>query len=239
MPVDLQRARGKNNNVAVLHYAPRRPRAVTLVVGHGYSSSKHNLDALCGFLSSHGFDVYNLDFPGHKLGASGGVLRGIEDCIDAYQAVIAHARAANDQPVYLVGHSMGAMTGLFTAALDETIRGVVSIATGYGRPSALAALKAAGAIDFRSSYVEGIDLPHLVADVDEWYERSLPKMSGRPLLFVAASRDGMVSQASVRELYDRAPDPKTLVIIESDHTYAGEHARGDVLEWLNHLHPRG
>ena len=238
MPVDLQRAQGKNNNVAVLHYAPRRPRGVNLVVGHGYSSSKHNLDPLCAFLSSHGFDIFNLDFPGHKLGASGGTLRGVEDCVDAMQAVIAHARAANEQPVYLIGHSMGAMTALFTAALDETVRGVVSIATGYGRPSALDALKAAGAMDFRSSYVDGVDLQTLVSGVDEWYERSLPKLAGRPLLFIAASRDAMVAPKSVRELYDRAPEPKTFLTVESDHTYTGEHARGEVLEWLNRLHPR-
>lgn len=238
MPVDLQRAQGKNNNVAVLHYAPRRPRGVTLVAAHGYSSSKHSLDPLCSFLSSHGFDIYNLDFPGHKLGASGGTLRGIEDCVDAMQATIAHARATHDQPLYVVGHSMGAMTALFAAALDPTIRGVVAIATGYGRPSALSALRAAGAVDFRSSYVDGVDLPTLVADVDGWYERSLPQLAGRPLLFVAASRDGMVSPKSVRDLHDRSPEPKSYVTIESDHTYAGEHARGEVLEWLNHLHPR-
>lgn len=239
MPVDLQRAQGANNNVAVLHYAPRRPRGVTIVAGHGYSSSKHSLDALCGFLSSHGFDIYSLDFPGHKLGASGGTLRGIEDCVDAMQATVAHARSFNDQPVLVLGHSMGAMTALFTAAADESIRAVVSIATGYGRPSALAVLKAAGAIDFRSSYVDGVDLETLVGDVDRWYERSLPALVSRPKLFVAASRDAMVSPASVRDLHDRAPDPKKYVVVESDHTYAGEHARGEVLEWLNHLYPRG
>jgi hypothetical protein len=48
----------------------------------------------------------------------------------------------------------------------------------------------------------------------------------------------MVAPASVRELYDRAPEPKAFALVESDHTYAGEHARGDVLQWLNHRHPR-
>ena len=62
--------------LAVLEYEARRARDVALVVGHGYSSSKQNLDGLCAFLASHGFSVYSLDFPGHKLGASGGRLRG-------------------------------------------------------------------------------------------------------------------------------------------------------------------
>jgi pimeloyl-ACP methyl ester carboxylesterase len=240
MSVDLLRVRARNNDVAVLRYSPRRPRAaVSIVAGHGYSSSKHNLDALCSFLSSHGFAIYSLDFPGHKLGASGGTLRGVEDCIDAMTAVVARAREANEgAPVYTLGHSMGAMTALFTAASDPTISGVACVTTGYGRPSALSALRAAGVADFRSSYVDGVDLPMLVDGIDAWYDRLLPNLAGRPQLYIAATRDAMVNAASVRELYDRAPEPKTLVTIESDHTNAGENARAEILQWFNNLHPR-
>ncbi|HUA08833.1 MAG TPA: alpha/beta fold hydrolase [Candidatus Acidoferrales bacterium] len=239
MPLDLIRVRAQRNEVAVLVYEPRRPRNVAIVAGHGYSSSKHNLDFLCAFLQSHGFRVYNLDFPGHKLGASGGELRGFDDCIDAMRAVVAHARAQHQEPLYTLGHSMGAATALLVAAADPSIEGAIAIATSYGRPGALATLRAAGAVDFRSSYVVGVDLPELFADADERFERSLPQLAGRPVLYVAASRDAMVPPKSVRELYDRAPDPKDFVTIESDHTYAGEHARGDVLQWLNQRHPRG
>ncbi len=238
MPVDLLRTSGRNNEVAVLRYAPRRPRGVTIVAGHGYSSSKHNLDPLCSFLSSQGFSVFSLDFPGHKLGASGGKLRGIDDCVDAMTAVVDLARTVDDQKTYVMGHSMGAMTAIFTAAEDPSISGVIAIATGYGRPSALSALRAAGATDFRSSYVDGVDLSALVADVDAWYARDLPKLAGRPALYIAASRDAMVTPASVRELYERAPEPKSFAIVESDHTYAAEHARTEILQWLNDRHPR-
>jgi pimeloyl-ACP methyl ester carboxylesterase len=237
--VELRRVRAAGNEVAVLVYEPRRARGITIVAGHGYSSSKHNLDFLCSFLASHGFRVYNLDFPGHKLGASGGCLRGIEDCIDAMASVVRDARETGGAPVYTLGHSMGAITALFTAAQDPSIAGTVAIATGYGRPSALSALRAAGAVDFRSSYVDGVDLPTLFEGIDDWYARLVPQLAGRPVLYVAASRDAMVAPASVRELYERAPEPKSFATIESDHTYAGEHARGEVLQWLNGLHPRG
>ena len=238
MPVDLLRASGRNNDVAVLRYSPRRPRGVTLIAGHGYSSSKHNLDPLCSFLSSQGFNVFSLDFPGHKLGASGGKLRGIVDCVDAMTAVVNLARTIDDQKTYVIGHSMGAMTAIFTAAADPTIAGVVAVATGYGRPSALSALRAAGATDFRSSYVDGVDLSALVSDVDDWYARDLGKLAGRPQLYVAATRDAMVTPVSVRELFERAPDPKSFATVESDHTYAAENARSEILQWLNGLHPR-
>ncbi|HTZ55208.1 MAG TPA: alpha/beta fold hydrolase [Candidatus Acidoferrum sp.] len=236
MSLNLIRVDARNNKVAVLVYEPRRPRNVTIVAGHGYSSSKQNLDLLCAFLQSHGFRVFSLDFPGHKLGASGGELRSMDDCLDAMSAVVAAARGYDATPLYTLGHSMGAITALFVAANDPAIDGAVAIATGYGRPSAFSALR--GATDFRSSYVVGADLPTLFEGVDAAFDRLLRKLEGRPVLYVAASHDAMVSPASVRDLYDRAPEPKSFAAIESDHTNAGEHARGDVLQWLNHRHPR-
>jgi pimeloyl-ACP methyl ester carboxylesterase len=231
--VELFHIRTERNPLAVLWYQPRRPRSVCLVAGHGYSSSKQNLDFLCSFLSSHGYGVYSFDFPGHKLGASGGELTGVEDCIDAMGGVVRFARERGERTIYTMGHSMGGMTAIFTAALDEEITGTIAITTGYGRPTSLEALQRVGATDFRASYVVGVALPELVAGVDLRYEHLLPRLAGRPALYVAASRDGMVSPTSVRELYDRAPHPKSFETIESDHTYAAEHARATVLQWLS------
>ena len=83
-----------------------------------------------------------------------------------------------------------------------------------------------------------MSLPQLVASVDEEYAALLPRLAGRPALYVAANRDAMVNERSVRELYERAPEPKWFAGIDSDHTYAGERARSVVLEWLNERHPR-
>jgi fermentation-respiration switch protein FrsA (DUF1100 family) len=238
MTVRLERISAEHNDVAVLEYEPRRPRDVWIVAGHGYSSSKHNLDFLCGFLASHGYGVFSLDFPGHKLGASGGELRGVEDLLDAMGAVNAHVRKRVKGPIYTMGHSMGAMTALFLAAANPDIAGTIAITTGYGRPTAIDVLQSKGATDFRSSYVHGVALPDLVRGVDELFAEALPRLEGREQLYIAARRDAMVSPHSVEELYRRAPEPKTFITIDSDHTYAGENARGDVLQWLNERHPR-
>ena len=128
------------------------------------------------------------------------------------------------------------MTAIFTAALDPNVLGTIAIATGYGRPTSLETLQRVGVSDFRSSYVVGVTLPELVKDVDLRYSELLVRLAGRPALYVAASRDAMVSPKSVRELYDRAPEPKSFATIESDHTYAAEHARATVLEWLGERH---
>lgn len=235
--VELFRLEAERNPVAVLAYEARRPRRVSIVAGHGYSSSKQNLDFLCSFLASHGFGVYSLDFPGHKLGASGGELCGVDDCIEAMCRVVAFARRRSDDAIYTMGHSMGGMTAIFVAALDTNILGTVAVATGYGRPTSLEALRKVGVTDFRSSYVVGVTLPELVAGVEARYDELLIRLAGRPALYIAASRDAMVSPRSVRELYGRAPEPKQLATVESDHTYAAEHSRATILEWLDERHP--
>lgn len=237
LKVDLVHLRGRQNGVAVLAYEARRPRDVSMVVGHGYSSSKHNLDFLCGFLASHGFGVFSLDFPGHKLGASGGTLGSIDDLVDAMATAVDHARVPG-RPLYVMGHSMGALTALLVAAQDGHISGVISISTGYGRPSAIEAMAGKGKTDFRSGYVDGLPLQELVVGSDVRLAEALPKLAGRQQLYIAATRDAMVNVGSVEELFRRAPEPKTYLTIESDHTYAGDNARSDVLQWLNQRHPR-
>lgn len=233
----LRSARGQA--VAALDYGPRRPRRVALAVGHGYSSSKHNLDSLCAFLASHGFNVVSIDFPGHKLGASGGRLDGAESLVDALDTAIRFARETYGPSVYALGHSMGAIAALLACAADPLVAGAVSIATGYGRPAALAgAFGARRTLDLRSSYVVGLTLQELVLRAEPLVAAALPRLAGRPVLYVAAERDGMVSRASVEQLFLRAPEPKTFATIASDHTYAGENARATVLAWLNERHPR-
>ena len=238
MKVELFRVDAGRQSVAVLAYEARRPRGITLVAGHGYSSSKHNLDMLCAFLASHGFSVYSLDFPGHKLGSSGGRLDAASDLIDAMNGVVAAARTRGASTLYVMGHSMGATTALCTAGGDPSIDGAISIATGYGRPQALAALARGGVVDLRSSYVDGLALPELAGAWQPLLDAALPRLAGRPTLFIAAERDGMVARSSVEDLFARAPEPKTFATVASDHTFAGDNSRAAILAWLNERHPR-
>jgi len=236
--VELRYLPVSRGTIAALDYEPRRPRGVALAVAHGYSSSKHNLDVLCAFLASHGFNLLSVDFPGHKLGASGGKLRSIDDLTETLGAAIAFARERYSPIVYAVGHSMGATTALRACAQDPSVAGAVSIATGYGRPSAIDALSAKGVVDLRAGYVDGLTLPQIVAATEPVLDAALAQLAGRPVLYIAAARDLMVTRRSVEDLFMRAPEPKQLATIDSDHTSAGENARSAVLAWLNELHPR-
>lgn len=236
MSVDLFRVAAGRGEIAVLAYEPRRPRGVGLVLAHGYSSSKQNLDGLASFLASHGFAIWSLDFPGHKLGASGGRLESAADLVTAMTGVAA-AQRDDVETLYVAGHSLGAATALICAGRDPSLAGVVAIATGLGRPSVLDAFSERS-VDLRSSYVDGLGLPQLFAELEPMLRDALPGLAGRPQLYVAAERDMMVTVSSARALYEAAPEPKAFVTIPSDHTFAGENARGNVLAWLNERHPR-
>jgi alpha-beta hydrolase superfamily lysophospholipase len=238
MHLELSRVAAAGTDIAFLDYEPRRARGITLVVGHGYSSSKHNLDFLCNFLAGHGFRVLSLDFPGHKLGASGGRLRSIDDLTDAMLAVVRYAGERYGDPIYVIGHSMGATTALRSCAADRRISGAISIATGSGRAAALAALRGKVTVDLRASYVDGLTLDEVAAQTEDVLDNALAGLAGRPALYIAADRDMMVSRKSAEDLFERAPEPKTFAMIASDHTYAGEHARSVVLAWLDERHPR-
>ncbi|HEY0615427.1 MAG TPA: alpha/beta fold hydrolase, partial [Candidatus Elarobacter sp.] len=168
--------------IAALEYEARRARGVTLVAGHGYSSSKQNLDGLCAFLASHGFTSYSLDFPGHKLGASGGRLNDVTELFDAMDAVVRFARDRGATGVYAMGHSMGAAAALCVAGRDPSIAGAISIATGYRRPTVLDGLAARGVVDLRSSYVDGLTLPEVARGWQPHLEAALPRLAGRPVL---------------------------------------------------------
>jgi fermentation-respiration switch protein FrsA (DUF1100 family) len=133
---------------------------------------------------------------------------------------------------------MGAVTALCAAARDTGVAGVISIATGYGRPQALAALTGRGVVDLRSAYVAGLTLLEIATEWEPILAAALVHLAGRPKLFVAAERDAMVALASVRQLFDRAPEPKSFALVNGSHTYAGENSRSAILNWLGERHAR-
>ena len=181
------------NPIAVLEYEARRARDVTLVVGHGYSSSKQNLDGLCAFLGSHGFAVYSLDFPGHKLGASGGRLRSVEDLIGAMDAVVrfARERGARRCTRWVTAWARRRRCASAGAILRSPARSRSRPATGGRRCSTRSPRAASSTCARRTS--TGCRSPEVAHQWQPLLDDALPRLAGRPVLFVAARarRDGV------------------------------------------------
>ncbi len=80
-----------------------------VVLAHGYSSSKHNVDPLAFYLATEGVLALAFDFQGHKMGASSLPLRRAEDLCENVLDAVAYAHTIADVgQVVAAGHSMGA-----------------------------------------------------------------------------------------------------------------------------------
>jgi fermentation-respiration switch protein FrsA (DUF1100 family) len=145
--------------------------------------------------------------------------------------------------LYLVGNSAGAAASISTAARDERVAGVAACACPahfelftsadpqwiIDRYRSIGAIRDAG---FPPSIAGWFDDLRRVTPVDH-----VAGIAPRPLLLVHGSEDATVPVAHARELYEKAGDPKKLVIIEG----AGHRLRRDervisaVLTWLESI----
>jgi pimeloyl-ACP methyl ester carboxylesterase len=203
-----------------------------VVLCHGYSSSKHNVDPLAFHLAAEGFASIAFDFLGHKLGASSGPLREGADLVaNALDAVACGQRMPGIRHIVLGGHSMGAATSIGAAVARPEIEGVIAMATSTGRSRQLTDDTMLSGLRNRAAYVEGANAESITAAMDGYTER-VADVAPRPILFVAGQRDALVSPSAVRGLYDVAREPKTLEIIDANHTDCAERSRFVVARWL-------
>lgn len=203
-----------------------------VVLCHGYSSSKHNVDPLAFHLAADGYASLAFDFLGHKLGASSGPLREGADLVtNALDAVASARRMPGIANIVIGGHSMGAATAIGAAVADPAIEGVIVMATSTGRGRQLTDDTMLSGLRNRVAYVEGADPDSITAAMDSYTDR-VAEVAPRPMLFIAAQRDALVPPSAVRRLYDAAREPKTFELIDANHTDCAERSRFVVVKWL-------
>ncbi len=219
--------------------SPAALAASRLQSAHGYSSSKHNFDALCGFAASHGFHVISIDFPGHKLGASGGRLESVDDLTDALAAAVRYLRETYAVPVYTMGHSMGAATALRTCAADPVARRCDIDRDGLGAPD-------------RAGRIGGARCRRFAVVVRRWADAARGRRGDRTGARLRIGRAGGTPGAvrrgrarrhglaieRTRTLPSARPNRRRSRLIASDHTSAGENARADRARMAERAAPR-
>jgi fermentation-respiration switch protein FrsA (DUF1100 family) len=142
---------------------------------------------------------------------------------------------------YLVGFSAGAAVSIYVASKDSRVYGVAACAcpadfgffTGAREPRAIIdRYRSIGAIkndDFPPSLEGWFDNLRQVTPADH-----VDKIAPRPLLLVHGSQDETVPVSHARRLYEKAGNPKELVIIEGagHRLRREERAINAVLDWL-------
>jgi alpha-beta hydrolase superfamily lysophospholipase len=100
-------------------------RAV-VVIAHGYGEHIGRYDETARDLARGGFSVRGFDFRGHgQSGGARGHCSHFDEYIDDLEGEVTRARGEN-LPVFLLGHSFGALVGTYYALrFAETLAGVV------------------------------------------------------------------------------------------------------------------
>jgi len=189
----------------------------------------------------HGFAVFIFNFRG--TGASGGNLdilgwtRDLKSAID-YLCTLPEV---NKSHLSLLGFSGGAAVSVYVAAEDRRVSSIATCAcpaefsflTEVNEPQAVVNhFRSIGAIrdkDFPHSAQEWISGFGLVCPI-----KYVAGIAPRPLLLVHGSQDEVVEVSHAYKLYDKAGEPKQLIIVDGAEHELRQHdkAMAAVLDWL-------
>ena len=220
-----------------------------LLVCHGLPAGPPNPSdrgyaELADRLAEAGFATLIFNFRG--TGASEGDFEIAGWLRDARQALEYLVRRPFVDPAHvgLIGFSAGALIGCQLAAEDPRIAAFVSCA-GPAEIRRLADPVSAAAFLDQARAIGIIRNPDFPKSIDEWAAQFrairpidvIDRIAPRPILLLHGARDDVVPIADAQALYDRAGDPRELVILpEAGHRLRIEPgARDVVLDWLKRV----
>ncbi len=191
--------------------------APTILLCHGYQSSRGELLTLVSALQDHQYNVFVFDFAAH--GANGGITTfGYREADEVRSAIDTIARRSDVDPTRfgLWGYNLGAYAALREAEKDPRVRAIV-LDSVYDYPKQMVK------IGVEKTGVGGFPLMVRSAETGfEWlnygYKDDAPLSSklkgvnGVPILFIEAADDPELSSIT-REMFLKASDPREQQII--------------------------
>jgi fermentation-respiration switch protein FrsA (DUF1100 family) len=166
-----------------------------------------------------------------------GWTRDLEAALD----FLCDTREVDRSRICLMGFSGGAAVSVYVAAKDHRVSSLVVCACPTEFRFAADAERAKSAIEhFRDiGIIREKDFPASVADWMDGFNEAKPmeqieNISPRPLLIVHGAQDDVVDPSSAWALYERAREPKEIVIIEGagHRLRVAEKAMDSALDWL-------
>jgi alpha-beta hydrolase superfamily lysophospholipase len=212
--------------------------APAVIILHGAGSQKENHRDFARLATANGFAALTFDNRGH--GESDGEMgpRVLPD-MQRLVAFLAERPEVDERRIALRGSSMGGQLAIHGAAVIDGVAAVVAIcpasekmilpdirrlARGEPPPpgSALEAMR--------------LDAPAMAAWLEEHDVLDAVELLGpKPLLLVHARGDEVVPSTHSEELYERASEPKRLLLLDGGHHRSVQHdpeIQGETLRWL-------
>ena len=211
------------------------------IPAHSPDPSDRGYPLLAERICHQGFGVFIFNFRG--TGASGGNLdilgwtRDLRVAID-YLCTLPEVDRAH---LALLGFSGGAAVSLYVAAQDKRVSSIVACACPAEFTGLAGGNEPQSIIDhFRSiGAIRDKDFPH---SIEEWLNgfklvspiKYVAEIAPRPLLLIHGSQDEVVDVSHAHRLYDKAGEPKQLVIVDgAEHRLRhNERAIAIVISWL-------
>lgn len=212
--LELKTADGER--IAAVHHTRGRSQAV--ILAHGFFNNKdvHLFRKMTENLAEH-YDTFAFDFRGH--GKSTGLFAWTSrECADLH-AVVDYAKTQGYASIGVMGFSLGAAVSILEAAQNPDIAAVIAVSAPYDfwqidyhfwEPGMWDDLKLNLGYKGRGKGIcPGNPFEPKVMPVSV-VERIAP----RPVLFLHGGDDWLIKPRHSRMLFEKAGDPKEIVIIE-------------------------
>ena len=191
--------------------------APTILLCHGYQSSRGELLTLVSALQDHQYNVFVFDFAAH--GSNAGLTTfGYREADEVRAAIDTIVRRNDVDPVRfgLWGYNLGAYAALREAELDPRVRTLV-LDSVYDYPKQMVKIgvEKTGVAGFPlmvSSAQTGFEWLNYGHKSDPPLSAKLKSLNGVPLLFISAADDPELSSIT-RDMFLKASEPREQQII--------------------------
>ncbi len=228
MPRRPDREDSHNGLAYALWLPDDAPPWPAVVVVHGAGSRKENHADFARLAAASGWAALTFDLPGH--GSSEPVMTGeAVDAVISMVHLLEVQKGIDERRIAVRGSSLGGFLALCAAAAMPEIAGVIAICP--ASEDHLARGVRQGRFEMRAGDPVDLEAWLLAQDVGEAIER----IAGRPLLLMHAEGDTQIPSDHSEELYERAGEPRKLVIAPGGaHTTVQHDAelQGMALRWL-------
>lgn len=195
---------------------------------HGAGSRKENHADFARLATANGWAAITFDLPGHGDSDREFTGAAVEDVIRMAD-LLAVQPEVNQWRVAVRGSSLGGFLALCAASAAPEIAGVIAICPANQRDLARGVRR--GRLEMRIGDPLDLEAWLTTQDVGEAVER----ISGRPLILMHAEGDTQVPSDHSEELYERAGDPRKLVIAPGGAHTTVQHdpeLQSTALRWL-------
>lgn len=201
-----------------------------IVILHGAGSRKENHGDFGRAAADGGWAALAYDQRGHG-DATDEMGPGALGDVGVMARLLASRDGVEDGRVGVRGSSMGGYMAIQAAATSESLAGVIAIC-----PASEDDLRRGlrrGELDFRAGERARSDLDAWLGEHD--IGDAVERLAGKPIMLIHAEGDERIPHQQSRALFERASEPRKLIVLPGGHHRSAQHdpeIQGVALSWM-------